>query len=118
MFVDAYDWVMVPNVIGMSLHADGGFVGTKPYCASANYINRMSDYCKRCTYSHRELTTDDACPFNALYWDFLARNEARFARNPRMAVIVRNWQGRDQAWKTGVRAKAASIRAALRRGEL
>ncbi len=117
MFIDAYDWVMVPNVIGMTLHADGGFVGTKPYCASANYINKMSDYCKRCAYSPRELTADDACPFNALYWDFLARNEARFARNPRMAVIVRNWQGRDPAAKAAVRAKAARIRAALRGGD-
>ncbi len=117
MFIDGYDWVMVPNVIGMTLHADGGYVGTKPYCASANYINSMSDYCKHCRYDHRALDTPDACPFNALYWDFLARNEARFARNPRMAVILRNWESRPPAWRAAVRAKAAHTREILRRGD-
>jgi deoxyribodipyrimidine photolyase-related protein len=117
MFVDGYDWVMVPNVIGMSLHADGGYVGTKPYCASANYINRMSNYCRSCRYEPKAVDTDDACPFNALYWDFLARNETRFARNPRMTVIVRNWQNRPAVWRTAVRAKAARTLETLRRGE-
>ncbi len=117
MFIDGYDWVMVPNVIGMSLHADGGYVGTKPYCASANYINKMSDYCRHCRYDRRALETDDACPFNALYWDFLARNEARFARNTRMGVVMRNWQSRPAAWRNAVRAKAARTRDTLRRGE-
>jgi deoxyribodipyrimidine photolyase-related protein len=117
MFVDGYDWVMVPNVIGMSLHADGGYVGTKPYCASANYINTMSNYCKGCRYEPKAIATDDACPFNALYWDFLARNESRFARNTRMAVVVRNWQNRPAEWRVAVRAKAARTLETLRRGE-
>jgi deoxyribodipyrimidine photolyase-related protein len=117
MFIDGYDWVMVPNVIGMALHADGGYVGTKPYCASANYINTMSDYCKRCRYDQKSIVTDDACPFNALYWDFIARNEARFSRNTRMAVIVRNWQRRPESWRAAVRAKAQRITEALSRGE-
>ncbi len=117
MFVDGYDWVMVPNVIGMSLHADGGYVGTKPYCASANYINKMSNYCKRCTYDHRAVETENACPYNALYWDFLARNAARFERNPRMSVVMRNWAGRPTAWRDAVRAKAARTREKLRHGE-
>jgi deoxyribodipyrimidine photolyase-related protein len=117
MFIDGYDWVMVPNVIGMSLHADGGYVGTKPYCASANYINTMSDYCKHCRYDRKATTTDDACPFNALYWDFVARNADRFARNQRMAVIVRNWQNRPIETRAAIRAKAARIRDALCRGD-
>jgi deoxyribodipyrimidine photolyase-related protein len=117
MFIDGYDWVMVPNVIGMSLHADGGFVGTKPYCASANYINRMSDFCKHCRYDAKASASDDACPFNALYWDFIARNEGRFARNTRMAVIVRNWRNRPAPTRDAIRAKAERLRATLRRGD-
>ncbi|GAC1598300.1 MAG: hypothetical protein NVS3B28_30270 [Candidatus Velthaea sp.] len=116
MFIDGYDWVMVPNVIGMSLHADGGYVGTKPYAASANYINGMSDYCKRCRYDPKKIEGDDACPFNALYWDFLARNETRFSKNMRMTLAMKNWQNRPPEWKSAVRRKAATIRRALRRG--
>lgn len=117
MFIDGYDWVMVPNVIGMALHADGGYVGTKPYCASANYINKMSNYCKSCHYDRVAIDADDACPFNALYWDFIARNQTRFARNTRMTIVLRNWQNRPLAWREAVRAKAARTRATLRRGE-
>jgi len=109
MFVDAYDWVMVPNVIGMALHADGGEVGTKPYAASANYINRMSDYCGACRFDPKQTVGPDACPFNALYWDFIDRNASRFERNPRMAVIVRSWQKRDPATARAIRARAARV---------
>jgi deoxyribodipyrimidine photolyase-related protein len=115
MFIDAYDWVMVPNVIGMALHADGGDVGTKPYAAGANYINRMSDYCGGCRYDPKRAVGEDACPFNALYWDFIDRHAARFARNPRMAVIVRSWQKRDAAGAAAIRARAADVRARLSR---
>ncbi len=117
MFVDGYDWVMVPNVIGMTLHADGGIVGTKPYAGSANYINTMSDYCGGCRYDPKRLTDDDACPYNALYWDFLARNAAVFAPNPRMAIVMKNWAGRDPDWQAAVRAKAHATRERLRAGE-
>ncbi len=116
MFVDGYDWVMVPNVVGMTLHADGGFVGTKPYAASANYINKMSDYCGRCSYDRRKTIGDDACPYNALYWDFIARNETRFARNPRMALPLRNWRAKDGPWKLAVRARASELRARIAAG--
>jgi deoxyribodipyrimidine photolyase-related protein len=116
MFVDGYDWVMVPNVIGMTLHADGGLIGTKPYAASANYIDKMSDYCGGCRYDAKKSTGADACPYNSLYWDFIARNERRFASNPRMALVVRNWAGRDPAVKTAIRERAAALRETLRSG--
>lgn len=117
MFIDGYDWVMVPNVIGMTLHADGGYVGTKPYAASANYINKMSNYCRPCRYDPKKTEGDDACPFNSLYWDFLARNEVRFAKNVRMAMAIKNWQRRPEAAKVSVRSQAGRIRARLRDNE-
>ncbi|BDE07308.1 (6-4) photolyase [Vulcanimicrobium alpinum] len=116
MFVDGYDWVMAPNAIGMALHADGGLVGTKPYAASANYIAKMSNYCGRCRYDPKQATGEDACPFNALYWDFIARNERRFAANHRMRVIVRAWAGRPAAWRVAVRERARLLRERMRAG--
>ena len=83
-FIDAAEWVMLPNVVGMALHADGGFMATKPYASGGAYINRMSDYCRECRYDPRRRTGDDACPFTTLYWDFLARNEKALSDNPRL----------------------------------
>jgi len=87
-FVDAYDWVVTPNVIGMGLFADGGIVGTKPYAASANYLNRMGTACRSCRYRPDERTGPDACPFNALYWDFVARHADLLGRSPRTSMPV------------------------------
>ena len=87
-YIDAYDWVMAPNVLGMGLNADGGLVATKPYIASANYINKMSDYCGACRYDHKKRSGDDACPFNTLYWYFLIRHEERLRANPRLGPNV------------------------------
>ena len=89
MFIDGYDWVMQTNVIGMGLFADGGLLASKPYAASGNYINRMSTYCKGCRYDPKQRTGLQACPFNALYWDFLARNSDGLRRNPRMALAMK-----------------------------
>ena len=84
-FIDASEWVMVPNVIGMGVHADGGQMMTKPYAAGGAYISRMSNYCKPCVYDPKLRTGESACPFTTLYWDFLDRNREVFAKNHRMA---------------------------------
>jgi deoxyribodipyrimidine photolyase-related protein len=83
-FIDAADWVMVPNVIGMSLHADGGKLATKPYASGGAYISKMGNFCKSCVFDPKKRTGSDACPFTTLYWDFLSRNEEKFSRNHRM----------------------------------
>ncbi|MGB7413333.1 MAG: cryptochrome/photolyase family protein [Thermosynechococcaceae cyanobacterium] len=89
-FIDAYDWVMQTNVIGMGLFADGGLLASKPYAASANYINRMSDYCKGCQYNPKARTGEMACPFNFFYWDFLDRHRDKLKSQGRMSFILAN----------------------------
>ncbi|WP_353930666.1 cryptochrome/photolyase family protein [Okeanomitos corallinicola TIOX110] len=90
VFIDAYDWVMQTNVIGMGLFADGGILASKPYGASANYINKMSDYCKGCVYNHKEKIADNACPFNFFYWHFLYQHREKLQKQGRMSFILRN----------------------------
>jgi deoxyribodipyrimidine photolyase-related protein len=90
VFIDAYDWVMQTNVIGMGLFADGGILASKPYAASANYINKMSDYCKGCTYKPNHRTGENACPFNFFYWDFLDRHRTKLQFQGRMSFILKN----------------------------
>ena len=84
-FIDSSDWVMVPNVIGMGVHADGGLMMTKPYVSGGSYISRMSNYCKSCKYDPKLRVGETACPFTTLYWDFLDRNLEVFKGNHRMA---------------------------------
>jgi deoxyribodipyrimidine photolyase-related protein len=88
-FVDGYDWVMVPNVVGMSQHADGGLMATKRYASGGAYINRMSDYCGDCAYRPTVRLGPQACPFTAGYWAFIDRHGTRFAANPRMTRQVK-----------------------------
>ncbi len=90
VYADAYEWVEMPNVSGMTLYADGGDLASKPYAASGAYINRMSDYCKGCAYKVKEKLGKNACPFNYLYWDFLIRNAPHLSGNPRMGMPYRN----------------------------
>ncbi len=92
VYADAYEWVEVPNVVGMSQFADGGLLASKPYAASGAYIDRMSNYCGTCRYKVKLKAGPDACPFNYLYWDFMSRHEDRFAKNPRMAQMVSTYR--------------------------
>jgi deoxyribodipyrimidine photolyase-related protein len=87
-FIDASDWVMVPNVIGMAVHADNGVLMTKPYAAGGAYLNRMTQFCKGCVYDPKKRVGDDACPFTTLYWDFLDRHAEAFTKNHRMSQQI------------------------------
>ena len=89
VYADAYQWVELPNVSGMILFADGGYLGSKPYAAGGAYINKMSNYCDNCKYNIKEKTGNNACPFNYLYWNFLIKHQDKFEKNPRMAMIYR-----------------------------
>ncbi len=88
-YIDAAEWVMVPNVVGMSLYADGGVLATKPYAAGGAYMDKMSNHCKTCVYDRKKRTGEDACPFTNLYWDFMLRHQDAFVKNPRVARQVR-----------------------------
>ena len=89
VYIDAFEWVELPNTVGMSQYADGGLLATKPYVSSAAYIDRMSDYCKGCHYNKKLREGETACPFNALYWDFFARNKEKLSKNFRLGMVYR-----------------------------
>ncbi len=116
-YTDAYQWVVSPNVLGMALYADGGLVATKPYAASANYINRMSDYCSHCQYDPKQITGEQACPFNALYWDFLNQHRDTFAANHRMGLMLKNLDRKSQAELDTITSHAGGIRERIRTGK-
>ncbi|WP_210247225.1 cryptochrome/photolyase family protein [Aliikangiella marina] len=97
IYIDAIEWVELPNTRGMALFADEGIVATKPYAASGNYINKMSDYCGSCTYNVKRKNEDDACPFNSLYWRFMDRHRDKLSVNPRIGMIYRNWDKQSEA---------------------
>ncbi len=106
VYADAYEWVEMPNVTGMILHADGGLLGSKPYAAGGNYIHKMSDYCADCKYSVTQKTGEGACPFNYLYWDFIARNEPKLKNNHRMGMMFRTYGKMDDEKKQAIRQSA------------
>ncbi len=106
VYADAYQWVELPNVSGMILFADGGYLASKPYAAGGNYINKMSNYCKQCHYKVSVKNGETACPFNYLYWDFLARNHDKLSNNHRLGMIYRVYQRMDTAKQQQIRDDA------------
>lgn len=117
IYMDAFDWVELPNTLGMVMHADGGYLGSKPYCASGQYINRMSDYCRGCAYKVSESTADNACPFNSLYWHFLMRHGELLRGNQRMAMMYRNLDRMPQARQEALWQRGQVLLARLDNGE-
>ena len=117
VYADAYEWVEMPNTRGMALFADGGVIGSKPYAASGAYINKMSDYCGDCFYDVKDATGERSCPFNALYWDFIARNQDRFAGNIRMAMPLATLAKMAPARVQALRARAERFLHAMDQGE-
>ena len=110
MYVDAVEWVELPNTLGMSQYADGGAMASKPYAATGKYIQRMSDHCRGCRFDPALRTGPRACPYTTLYWDFLLRHEARFAAHPRMALQVKNVLRLAPAEREAVTRRAAAVR--------
>jgi deoxyribodipyrimidine photolyase-related protein len=113
IYIDAFEWVELPNTLGMSQYADGGLLATKPYVSSAAYIDRMSDYCKGCHYNKKDRIGEAACPFNALYWDFFARNRERLASNPRIGMVYRQLDKMDSGTIDAFQTQANHLRCRL-----
>jgi deoxyribodipyrimidine photolyase-related protein len=102
VYVDAFEWVELPNTLGMALYGDDGLMASKPYAASGKYIQRQGNHCAQCRYSPGKVTGDGACPFNALYWHFLARHEEEVSVNPRMKMVLGNWQRKTSTEKSAI----------------
>jgi deoxyribodipyrimidine photolyase-related protein len=112
VYVDAVEWVELPNTLGMSQYGDGGVMASKPYVATGKYIQRMSNACAGCRFDPAKATGERACPFTTLYWDFLLRHERRLAANPRMALQVKNLARLAAPERTAIQARATALRAA------
>ncbi len=115
IYIDAFEWVELPNTVGMSQFADGGGLATKPYVSSAAYIDRMGDYCSGCRYNKKLKTGPDACPFNALYWEFYERHTAKLGHNARIGMAYQQLKKMDPAVKESLMEKARELRADLNR---
>ena len=113
VYADAYEWVELPNVSGMVLFADGGYLASKPYAAGGGYVNKMSNYCKSCVYKVIQKNGPDACPFNYLYWDFLVRNREKLASNHRIGMMYRTYDRMDEEKKRAIREDSHSFLASL-----
>jgi deoxyribodipyrimidine photolyase-related protein len=110
VYVDAVEWVELPNTLGMSQYADGGIMASKPYVATGKYIQRMSNHCAGCRFDPAKSTGADACPFTTLYWDFLLRHERVLSANQRMALQVKNLARLGEFERTAIQTQAAAIR--------
>ncbi|NVZ64343.1 cryptochrome/photolyase family protein [Pseudomonas gingeri] len=117
IYMDAFDWVELPNTLGMVMHADGGYLGSKPYCASGQYIKRMSDYCRGCAYKVSESTTEDACPFNSLYWHFLMRHSDRLRANQRLGMVYKNLDRMPESKQRALLQRGQALLARLDEGQ-
>ncbi|MEZ5571018.1 MAG: cryptochrome/photolyase family protein [Halioglobus sp.] len=106
VYVDAFEWVELPNTLGMALYADDGLMASKPYAASGKYIQRQGDHCKACRYSPGKTTGDDACPYNSLYWRFVHRHQDALKGNPRMSLVLKNWERKTAGEKHAIVAWA------------
>ncbi|MDY7545666.1 cryptochrome/photolyase family protein [Glaciimonas sp. CA11.2] len=113
VYIDAFEWVELPNTVGMSQFADGGLLATKPYVSSAAYIDRMSDYCKGCYYDKKLRLGERACPYNALYWDFFARNEKQLGTNPRLGMVYQQLRKMESTAYSAMQAQAFGLRERL-----
>ncbi|RBP51665.1 cryptochrome/photolyase family protein [Arenicella xantha] len=113
VYIDAIEWVEMPNTRGMCQFSDGGLVASKPYAASGSYINRMSDYCGDCHYAVKKKVGEDACPFNSLYWHFMHRHRDRFGNNPRIGMVYRNLDKMDEALRAETLERAEVLMADL-----
>jgi deoxyribodipyrimidine photolyase-related protein len=102
VYVDAFEWVELPNTLGMALHADNGLMASKPYAASGKYIQRQGDHCKQCRYSPDKSTGEGACPYNSLYWRFIDRHKDTLQRNPRMSLVLKNWERKAEAERVAI----------------
>ncbi|MFK8104576.1 MAG: cryptochrome/photolyase family protein [Saprospiraceae bacterium] len=109
IYIDAIEWVEITNTRGMSQFADGGIVATKPYVSSGSYINKMSNYCKGCAYKVSKKTEEDACPFNALYWNFLDEKRSYFKGNQRMAMMMNLLNKMDEEKLAALKARAQKV---------
>lgn len=109
IYIDAIEWVEMPNTRGMSQFADGGIVGSKAYAASGNYVDKMSDYCRSCHYKVKEKVGDQACPLNSLYWHFMSTHREKFGNNPRQAMVYRNWDKQDHDKQAAILTHAATL---------
>jgi deoxyribodipyrimidine photolyase-related protein len=113
VYSDAYEWVEMPNTLGMALFGDGGIVGSKPYAASGKYINKMSNFCLSCYYDPNDIIGERACPFNSLYWDFLSRNKSKLVNNQRLGYVYSTWDKFSQDKQLEIKNKAQAVFAKL-----
>ena len=118
VYSDAYEWVEMPNTLGMALFGDGGLLGSKPYAASGKYIDKMSNYCAGCRYDPQQMLGETACPFNALYWDFFARNRDKLEANQRLPFVYSTWDKFAPERQNGIKDQADSVLDRMAEGTL